>query len=301
MRLIRYFHSLLFLLALPVAGAAQTGGKSLLQSRIQAIIDTSGAKIGVGLLGLDFSYSLLTNGAQHFPMQSVFKLPLAITILAMADAGSLSLEQRIPIRRKSLDTATWSPLLKELPARDTALSVADLLRYTVSKSDNNTCDILFGLAGGTAAVDSHMRSIGISGISIKATEAEMKTGWPVQYTNWSTPASMLQLLRMVYEGRLLSAGSNAFLIKILTESENPPNRIKGRLPAGTIVAHKTGTSDADQEGMRAATNDVGIITLPDGRRYALVVFVSDYRGGVPRGERIIAGISRLVWDCLASH
>jgi beta-lactamase class A len=141
-----------------------------------------------------------------------------------------------------------------------------------------------------------MHSAGISNISVKATEAQMKTEWPVQYTNWCEPAGMLRLLRLFYNGSLLSKGSNAFLMKIMLETDTGPNRIKGQLPVKTSVAHKTGTSDTNEQGLRAATNDVGIITLPDGRHYALAVFVSDYYGPVSKGEHLIANISRIVWD-----
>lgn len=267
-----------------------------LAAKLQKVIDTASAKIGIGILGLDFRDSLVLNGQYRFPMQSVYKFPLAIAVLTDVDKGELALAQSIHIPAQSLDTATWSPLVKEYPHRDIDISLSDVLRYAISKSDNNACDILFRLAGGTASVNNYIHRLGIADMALKATEAEMKTAWPVQYTNWCRPAAMLRLLRLFYEGRLLSKESTALLMRWMTESENPPNRIKGLLPADAVVAHKTGTSDTNSQGMKAATNDVGIIILPDGRHYALVVYVSDYKGGVDRGAHIIATISRIVWD-----
>ena len=80
------------------------------------------------------------------------------------------------------------------------------------------------------------------------------------------------------------------------ETKTGPYRIKGQLPPGTPVAHKTGTSDTNKEGVAAAVNDVGIITLPDGKHVAIAVFVANSREDSATNEKIIADISRAVWD-----
>lgn len=270
--------------------------KAALNVAITRMVDSTHAKVGVAVLGLDFRDSLFIKGQDHFPMQSVFKFPLSLYTLHLVDEGKLSLAKQIHIPRKKLDPQTWSPMLKDFPSGDIDMSLSELLRYAVSKSDNNACDILFGLVGGTANVNRYIHSLDIRDISIVATEARMKTGWSVQYTNWCAPQAMARMLKLFYDSRTLKRESNNFLMDLMLKSENSPNRIKGLLPPGTAVAHKTGTSNANANGLTAATNDVGIITLPDGRHIALIVFVSDYKGGVPEGERIIARVSRLVWE-----
>lgn len=269
--------------------------QSELQRKIESVIYTSKAKIGVGVLGLDFKDNLVINNDTHYPMQSVYKFPLAMMILHEVDMGHLSLDQHIHITQQELDTNTWSPIAQYFPRQDVDIKLSDLIIYTVSKSDNNGCDVLFRLAGGTAAVDEYIHSLGVNGIAIKTTEAEMSRNWKVQYTNWCQPSAMLHLLKILYEGKVLSKSSNNFLMKAMVESSNSPNRLKGLLPAGIVVAHKTGTSNTNSRGIKAATNDVGIVTLP-AARYAIVVFVSDYPGGVGRGEHMIAEISKIVFD-----
>jgi beta-lactamase class A len=111
---------------------------------------------------------------------------------------------------------------------------------------------------------------------------------------------MLHLLEGVYKGASLSASSNAFLLKLLTETSTGPKRIKGLLPAATVVAHKTGSSDSNAKGVTAATNDVGIITLPDGRHVALAVFVSDSLETPDDNERIIAWVAKMVFDAFSA-
>jgi len=280
---------------------AQRRDKGSLRARINAIIKASDAKVGVGLMGIDFNDSLLVNGSARFPMQSVYKFPLALAVLHAVDQGTFSLAQQIHIPKSELDTNTWSPLVVDYPAQDINISLAELIRYTVGKSDNNGCDALFRLMGGTAAVETYIHNkAGVRGIAIAATERQMHSDPNTMYTNWCQPVAMLQLLKLFYDGRLLSKSSTEFLMDCMTRTENPSDRIKGLLPATAIVAHKTGTSGTDKKGFNGATNDVGIITLADGRHLAIVVYVSDYKGDVKKGERVIAQISRLAWDYYGS-
>jgi beta-lactamase class A len=72
-------------------------------------------------------------------------------------------------------------------------------------------------------------------------------------------------------------------------------RLEGDLPAGVRVAHKSGTSDVDN-GVAHATNDIGLIPLPDGRRIAIAVFVTDSTADEATRERVIARIARAVYD-----
>jgi beta-lactamase class A len=135
-------------------------------------------------------------------------------------------------------------------------------------------------------------------VTVATTERAMAQGDDqVQYRNWATPESMLALLRALHEGRGLSASSRSLLLDLMIKSTPGPRRLKGKLPAGTVVAHKTGTSGTS-DGLTRATNDVGIITLPDGRHLAVAVFVSDSKGDADVREGTIASIARAAWDCL---
>jgi beta-lactamase class A len=278
------------------AQAKQTD-KEILTARIQAIISSSGAKVGVGLMGVDFPDTLLFSGTGHFPMQSVYKFPLALAILDRVDKGTLRLNQPIHIPKAELDTNTWSPMVEEHPGQDIDLTLADLLRYTVSKSDNNGCDILFRMIGGPKVAQEYIRNtIGVKGIAMAATEAQMHRKPKTMYTNWCEPLAMLHILQLFDQGKVLSLSGTTFLRDCMINSQNSPTRIKALLPENVTVAHKTGTSGTDKRGYNGATNDVGIITLPGGGHLAIVVYVSDYKGDVQKGESVIAEIAKLAWD-----
>ena len=85
----------------------------------------------------------------------------------------------------------------------------------------------------------------------------------------------------------------------MSESSTGPQRLKGLLPAGTVVAHKTGSSWTEN-GITAATNDIGIVTLPNGRHLAIAVFVSDSPADQATREGVIAKIARAVWERFAA-
>lgn len=254
------------------------------------------ATVGIALMDIEDKSTVLVNNSHHYPMLSVYKFPLAIYILYKVDKGQLSLTKIVHVRQEQLRTDTWSPLAKKFAGRDINITVAELLNYAVSKSDNNACDILFELAGGTRYVHQYFQGLNIKDMAISATEAEMHSSWPVQYNNWCQPSAMLEILRLFYEGKLLSETNTNYLMRLMVKSENSTKRIMGKLPAGTIVAHKTGTSGTNEKGITAATNDVGIITLPNGHHLAIVVYVSDYAGGYEQGEQIIAAVAKCAWD-----
>ncbi|RPI70418.1 MAG: TLA family class A extended-spectrum beta-lactamase, partial [Ignavibacteriales bacterium] len=168
--------------------------------------------------------------------------------------------------------------------------------FTVSHSDNNGCDILFRLIGGTGKVEKYIQSLGIKDISISTTEEEMHKDWDTQFTNWSTPYAMGLLLMKFFKGEILSKNSQEYLWEKMVNTTTGANRIIALLPEGTIVAHKTGSSSTNDDGVTAATNDAGIVKLSDGNYFAIVVFVSDSKSNVKAREGIIAQISKAVWD-----
>jgi beta-lactamase class A len=293
-KIIKY--SFIALLLMPEVSFAQLS-QSTLKEKIKYIIDTAGGKIGVGVQGVDFKAGFVINGERGYPMMSVFKFPLALAILHLVDEGKLNLDQKISIPKEKLDTTyAWNPMVKDFPNQDIYLSLSELLSYAVTKSDNNACDFLYGVAGGTAAVNTYLHNLGVKDISIVYTEGEMAKAWPLQYKNWCKPAAMVQLLQLLYHQKLLSRQSNDFLIRIMTEIPGWSKRITALLPPNTELIHKTGSSGINEQGILAATNDVGIVTLPNGKHLVIVVFASDYKGPRERGEHIIAIISKQIWD-----
>jgi beta-lactamase class A len=266
------------------------------RGRIEQIAAGISGRVGVAVVDIETGECLTVDGAGKYPMQSVFKFPLALAILDRVDDGTFTLGQNIHIRKSELLPDTWSPMRDKYPEGNIDLTLAEVIRFTVSESDNNACDILFRLVGGPKAVEEYVHALGVTQIAIVSTEREMHRESKLQYDNWSSPAGMAELLRKFFNGEVLSEESTSFLREIMEETTTGPRKIKGLLPTNAVVAHKTGFSGADEQGLIAATNDVGVLTFPSGRHAAIAVFVSESLSGEKECDKAIASIARAVWD-----
>lgn len=284
------------LLACSEKKASTEDKMSALRKDLQELVEPYKANIGIAILNIESGDSLTINNAFKYPMQSVYKFPLAAAVLDAVDKGKLSLLDTIHISSGELEPNTWSPLYKEKKDSSFDITISKLLKYTVSFSDNNTCDILFKHIGGCNAVDAYVKSKGIQDISIVATEAEMHKTWDVQYTNWSYPLAMSQLLEQFHKKTLLSKSSTEFLLQLMLDPFVNVNRLRGLLPGNVEVAHKTGSGGQNENGMQSALNDVGIITLPNGEHLAITVYVANSYEEYSTNEAIIAQISRKVYQ-----
>jgi beta-lactamase class A len=107
---------------------------------------------------------------------------------------------------------------------------------------------------------------------------------------------MVKLLDIAIKPNFLSKKSHAFLWKIMEQTSTGPHEIKGLLPAQIIVAHKTGRSSTNINGITAATNDIGIITLPNGKHLAIAIFISNSSADLTSRESTIAPFAKAVYD-----
>ena len=279
----------------PLFLISSMGQVTTLKQKIEQIIDSKNAGIGVAIGGPEDRDTIIVNGAAHYPMQSVYKFHIAIAVLDQVDKGRFTIDQKIPVKKSDLLPKTWSPLRDNYPDGNITPQLKELLYYAVSKSDNNACDILIRLLGGTKEINKYLHAIGIKDVSIAATEEESAKSWEVQYTNWSTPYAAIQLLRKFHDKTLLSPKMHDLLFDLMVNSLKD-DRIKGLLPEGTRVAHKTGTSGTNPQNITTATNDIGIINLPDGKHFTIAVFVADSKYNDSANSAIIASIAKAAWD-----
>jgi beta-lactamase class A len=266
-----------------------------LADQFAAIAKSSGGRVGVFVQLLESNESAGLNEAEQFPMQSVYKLPIAMAILDQVDRKTLTLNQKVSISAKDMVPDLHSPLRDRYPRGGIDISVRDLIRAAIVDSDGTASDVLLGLAGGGPRVTAYLRGLGIRDMAVVTTEREMSRDPMAQYRNYSTPRAAVSVLRALNAARGVSPAGRELLLKDLADSTPGPQRIKGRLPPGTLVAHKTGTGGT-REGKTAATNDIGIISLPDGRHCAIAVFVKDSTADVGTREATIAKIARACWD-----
>ena len=290
-----------------------------------------GATVAVTVLDLSTGVRSSIHGDLRLPMMSVFKLPLAVAALDAVDKGELSLAQPIPITQSEL--APDMPIDEAWKKGEHAPTLEVLLTKMIQDSDNTAGDKVLAVLGGAAKVTARLRTLGVDGIDIGEAEINISArlscppsvampagGWTFAAVdacpdvneadhvaaarrelagspNVATSDALVELLGRLDRGGLLSDASRRWLLATLLGTTTGPQRIKGLLPPGTRAAHKTGTGGY-LPGVSVATNDVGIVTRPDGRQLAIAVMVTGSSAPLEEQERTIAKLARAAWDSL---
>jgi beta-lactamase class A len=267
-----------------------------LRTQIKQIAETVHGKVGVAAALLEGGPQVGLNSGGHFPMQSVYKLPIAMRVMSLIEQKKLSLTQVVMISKADLVPKSRGSGIRDAhPEGGIRMTVRELLEAMMVPSDGTACDVLLRLSGEAEASTRYLRLIGLKDIVVATTEGEMAAGERVQYRNWATPDAMIALLRALEGHHALRKESQALLLEMMSSPKTIQTRIAGLLPKGTVVAHKTGSSGS-VNGFAAATNDVGIVTLPDGRHMLLAIFVSDTRADGATRDAAIAKIAKACWD-----
>jgi beta-lactamase class A len=264
MRFIGFFFVAIAALSAQPVVAASSPSLSTLEQQLSALIANKSADVGIAALDLNTGETVSIKGNTPFPMASTVKVAIAALYLAQVDHGRRSLDDTID-----------------------GVSARNLMKRMLIHSDNRATDILLKDLGGPDAVHDWLQDNGITGLRVDRTIAQLLNSkrdlWDRRDS--STPVAMVELLRRIYKAELIKPESRNYLLDLMAQCQTGKNRIKALLPSGTPVEHKTGTLDG-------LSDDVGFITLPDGRRVAVAIFA---RGGSNR-PRTIAESARAIYD-----
>jgi beta-lactamase class A len=250
-------------LAQPAAAASSPELVSL-EQQLSALVAGRSGEYGIAALDLRSGKTVSINGDTAFPMASTVKVAVAAAYLTQVDFGRRTLDQRIGGR-----------------------SAYSLMEAMLVHSDNYATDLLIRNLGGPKTVQQWISWHGLTGISVDRNIAQLLRDRRdlKDPRDSSTPLAMVELLKKIETGDVLKPQSRSFLATMMARCITGSNRMRALLPAGTRVEHKTGT-------LSGLTDDVGFITLPDGRRIAVAIFA---RGGANR-PRTIAEAARAIYD-----
>lgn len=301
-------------------------GLARLAAEVARLAEQAQGRVGVAAHHIETGRGITLNGDEPFPMASTYKVPIAVQILSMVDRGELELHDLVEIEQSDVyvTSGAISDLLDDPGLR---VSVHNLLELMLQISDNIATDVLLKTAGGSQAVTVRIHEAGVEGIRVDRPTWAIIANWlgagdvsennkisPEDYEvvlsaprtdgtlaannadfnsdprDTATPAAMSMLLQRVWNRELLSEESSALLVDIMYRCQTGEGRLKGMLPVGTGVAHKTGT-------IGQTTNDVGIIDLPDGAGHVVaVVYVKESDVDIAAREAVIAQIARAIHD-----
>jgi beta-lactamase class A len=255
--------SLFALVAQPALAASSPSLQSL-EQQLSYLVANKSADVGIAALDLSTGESISIQGNVAFPMASTVKVAVAALYLAQVDHGRRSLDDTI-----------------------NGQSARGLMRRMLVHSDNRATDILLRDLGGPRALHQWLQQNGVRGLRVDRNIATLLSDrrdlW--DHRDSSTPMAMVDRLKRIYKAELIRPESRNYLLDLMAQCQTGKNRMRALLPSGTPVEHKTGT-------LNGLTDDVGFISLPDGRRIAVAIFA---RGGANR-PRTIAEAARAIYD-----
>ncbi|HEX4457876.1 MAG TPA: class A beta-lactamase [Polyangia bacterium] len=301
-----------------------------LDDKLKAIAKTTRASLGIYVEHVERHEAAGWNATRPFPLASTFKLPLAVVVLRLIDRQELpGLDSHVRVEKRDLWPGA-SSLNERMPTGGSS-TLRELMTAMLETSDNTAANALMRICGGAARVQATLVALGFAGISLDRDETEMSLdahGLPYPapadrnpqklavlkrnvrvFTHQQAlaaflrdprdhgqPLMMTKLIERLWQQDLLSAAALDFVREELGRNRGGVRRIRAGVPAGVAVADRSGTCDGIGDDEAACINDVGLITLPSGEHVALAVYVADAGGPIDVKERLIADVTRVVWN-----
>lgn len=268
-----------------------------LNIKLNKLIKDADAEIGIAVIKNHREWIAGSNNL--LPMMSIFKYFIAVKVLDKLEKENISLNEEITVNKNMIEKNLYSPMLKEYTVFPFKISIANLLKYMISTSDNNACDILIDYAGGTAEIQKYIHSIGFVNIEISTTEIEMNNDIEKQFSNKARPIDIIRAMKFVKDKHLLSDDSEKFLDEIMINTTTGEDKLKASLPRNAILAHKTGSSSRKANGIKIADNDAGYVFLPNGEIYYIAVMIKNSKMSDKENANLISKISKITYLSLS--
>jgi beta-lactamase class A len=287
-------------------------------------------RVGIAVRSIDDGWSTGWKAGELYPQQSVSKLWVSITALDAVDKGRVSLDDKVTLTRDDL-TLFHQPIAAFLAGGSYTTTLGDLMFKAITTSDNTANDKLMRSVGGAQAVRAMIARKHLGAIRFYNGERALQSRiagliWSPSYStgnafydardalpltvrkaafnryvndpyDGASPNAIVNALSRLKRGELLSPGSTQRLLYIMSNTHTGPNRLKGGLEPGWTLNHKTGTGQV-LGAQQAGYNDIGILTAPDGKSYAVAVMIK--LTSVPLPVRMVL-MNNVVRAVIAQH
>lgn len=278
-----------------------------LQARIAALATEAGLpRIGFAAADIAKGRAAFVRGGELFPLQSVYKLPLAVAVLHMVQTRQLTFERAVTLTRAQIAPGV-SPLADTLRRGPIRITARRLFEAMLLNSDSTAADALMKLAGGPEAVQHKLKELDVDGIRVDRLERNLQVEAlgltpPIDFAQPDALAraldeldaleqrkaldrylkdprdtgnarGLVKLLVRLTDGRMIQPRYVAMLLDLMKRTKTGNDRLRSGFPQGWTVAHRSGTS-ATVLGVTAAFNDVALVIGPKGQRIALALLIS---------------------------
>lgn len=263
----------------------------------------------------------------YMPQQSVSKLWVTLAVLHRVEAGKLNLDDGVRITPDDLTLFSQPIAARVLREKEIVEPVRSLIAQAINRSDNTANDSLLRAVGGPDTVRAMLQSHGLTGIRFGPGERLLQSRiagmtWDQSLSvgrafyaardkvpmerrkaamaayladpiDGATPEGITYALAKLARGELLGRERTHYLMNTLERTITGPNRLKGGIPAGWKIGHKTGTGQ-QLNGVSTGYNDIGIVTAPDGTRYAIAVMLGDTTAPIVQRLSLMQQVTRAV-------
>ena len=311
----------------PVVVKAGPPAPAAFQAELERLAKAYGDPIGIAVTDVGAGWTASVAGRETFPQQSVSKLWVALSVMQAVDQGRLSLDQQVVLGPEDR-SVFYQPITARIRGqKGLPITIADLLRHALIESDNAANDKLIAQVGGADVVARTIAAKRLAGVAVGGTERDVQTRtagltWRPEYgRTWifkqaraelpdqvrdqalaaylanppdgATPDGIVTALSELKRGELLSPASTDFMLGLMGEARTGALRLRAGLSRGWTLAHKTGTGP-DWRGASVGINDVGLLTAPDGRTYAVAVMIRQTTRSTSARHAIMQGVTRAV-------
>jgi beta-lactamase class A len=301
---------------------------AFIRDRIAELGRAFDGQVGIAVQSIDDGWEAGWKDRNLYPQQSISKLWVAITAMDAVDRGKLNLDDKVTLTRSDL-TLFHQPIRDDILNNGGKFRTTyrDLMYREIVTSDNTANDKLLWSVGGPKAVRAMIARKHLGAIRFDNGERDMQSRvagltWKPEYSignafwvardkvpltvrskafnryianpvDGAAPSAIVNALAKLKQGKLLSAASTAHLLDVMSQTKTGPQRLKGGLADGWTINHKTGTGQ--QLGPEeAGYNDVGILTAPDGKSYAVAVMIGRTATPLPVRMALMSNVTRAV-------
>jgi beta-lactamase class A len=285
-------------------------------------------QVGIAVQSIDDGWEAGWKDRELYPQQSISKLWVAITAMDAVDRGRLNLDDEVTLTRSDL-TLFHQPIRDDILNNGGSFTTTyrDLMYREIVTSDNTANDKLMRSVGGPKGVRAMIARKHLGAIRFDNGERDMQSRvagltWKPEYSignafwvardkvplairskafnryianpyDGAAPSAIVNALARLKRGELLSRASTDHLLDVMSQTKTGPQRLKGGLADGWSLNHKTGTGQ-ELGPEEAGYNDVGILTAPDGRSYAVAVMIKRTATPLPVRMTLMSNVTRAV-------
>lgn len=229
-----------------------------LETRLRPLIDAHKGEVAIAVKHLKTGESFAHRADEPMPTASLIKLPVMVEVYQQAHDGKLKLTD--PITLKQADKVPGNGILTTHFSDGATFPLVDAVRLMIAFSDNTATNLVIDKIG-LPATAARMETLGFPNTKLHSKSFKRETSvFPERSEKFglgsTTASEMVGLLEQLHTEKLVSSEASKAMLEHLKKCDDK-DKFPRFLPAGTVIAHKTGS-------VNEARTDAGIISSPSG-------------------------------------